>query len=102
MIERKVVVSWWHTVQQRPNHSRNQADHLLKNAPLSARLLLEVTEGGTQHDEEKSLFLVYMRGRADYIHKYAKDLGINDDEAVYLLFYLRHLPKLPTSRIYHK
>ena len=47
--------------------------------------------GGTQHDEEKSLFLVCMRGRAGYIHEYAKDLGMNDDEAVYPLFYLRQL-----------
>ena len=49
----------------------------------------EVTEGGTQHDEEKSSFLVCMRGRAGYIHEYAKDLGMNDDEAVYPSFYLR-------------
>ena len=32
-----------------------------------------------------------MRGRAGYIHKYAKDLGMNDDEAVYPSFYLRQL-----------
>ena len=31
-----------------------------------------------------------MRGRAGYIHGYAKDLGISDDEAVYPSFYLRH------------
>ena len=31
-----------------------------------------------------------MRGRAGYIHEYAKDLGMNDDEAVYPSFYLRH------------
>ena len=30
-----------------------------------------------------------MRGRAGYIHEYAKDLGMNDDEAVYPSFYLR-------------
>ena len=30
-----------------------------------------------------------MRGRAGYIHDYAKDLGMNDDEAVYPSFYLR-------------
>ena len=35
-------------------------------------------------------FLVCMRGRAGYIHKYAKDLGINSDEVVYPSFYLRH------------
>ena len=51
--------------------------------------LSEVTEGGTQHDEEKSSFLVCMRGRAGYIHEYAKDLGMNDDETVYPSFYLR-------------
>ena len=32
-----------------------------------------------------------MRGRAGYIHKYTKDLGISDDEVVYPLFYLRHI-----------
>ena len=54
-------------------------------------LVSEVTEGGTQHDEEKSSFLVCMRGRAGYIHEYVKDLGISDDEAVYPSFYLRQL-----------
>ena len=35
--------------------------------------------------------MVCMRGRAGYIHEYAKDLGMNDDEAVYPSFYLRHI-----------
>ena len=36
-----------------------------------------------------------MRGRAGYIHEYAKDLGISDDEAVYPSFYLRHFRPNP-------
>ena len=32
-----------------------------------------------------------MRERAGYIHEYAKDLGMNDDEAVYPSFYLRQV-----------
>ena len=35
-------------------------------------------------------FLIYMRGRAGYIYKYTKDLGINNNEVVYPSFYLRH------------
>ena len=50
--------------------------------------VLEVIEGGTQHNKKKSLFLVYMRGRAGYIYKYIKNLGINNNKVVYLLFYL--------------
>ena len=57
---------------------------------LGVVFVSEVTEGGTQHEDEKSCFLVCMRGRAGYIHEYAKDLGMNDDEAVYPSFYLRH------------
>ena len=42
-------------------------------------------------------FLVYMRGRVGYIHKYIKDLGMNDDEAVYPSFYLRQIASSSSS-----
>ena len=45
-------------------------------------------------------FLVCMRGGAGYIHEYAKDLGMNDDEAVYPLFYLRHYANESSSLLH--